>query len=120
RVRDYQPAWLDRLCHEGQVGWLRLTPRARDDANTPAGAPSKATPIAVVFRDDLGWLVQAARGADPAEPTVGATAEIVEVLRARGACFAGELADATHRLPDDIERALWDGVARGLLTSDGF
>jgi ATP-dependent Lhr-like helicase len=51
---------------------------------------------------------------------VGATAEVVEVLRERGACFATELGASTTRLPEDIERALWDGVARGLLTSDGF
>jgi ATP-dependent Lhr-like helicase len=121
RVRDYRPGWLDRLCHDGEVSWLRLTPRARDDADAPAGAPSKATPISVVLRGDLGWLLQASRdGGDPTAPTVGATAEIIEVLRGRGACFAGELTDATRRLPDDVERALWDGVARGLLTSDGF
>ena len=121
RVRGYQPAWLDRLGHDGQVSWLRLTPRARDDANAPAGAPSKATPISVVFRDDLAWLLAAARaGTETVEPAVGATAEVLEVLRERGACFATELGEATHRLPDDIERALWDGVARGLVTSDGF
>ncbi|MEX1007710.1 MAG: DEAD/DEAH box helicase [Acidimicrobiia bacterium] len=122
RLRNYDPAWLDRLCHDGEVGWLRLTPRARDDANTPAGAPSKATPITIVFRNDLGWLLEAARSGsgDPAEPAVGATAEVVEVLRERGACFATELGEATNRLPEDIERALWDGVARGLLTADGF
>ena len=64
-------------------GW----PRAR--ATTPtarAAAPSKATPIAVVFRSDLDWLLEAARAGAPAgEPTVGATAEIIEVLRASGA-----------------------------------
>ncbi|MCJ7436735.1 MAG: DEAD/DEAH box helicase [Acidimicrobiia bacterium] len=121
RVRGYQPAWLDRLGHDGQVSWLRLTPRARDDANAPAGAPSKATPISVVFRDDLAWLLAAARaGSETVEPAIGATAEVLEVLRERGACFATELGEATHRLPDDIERALWDGVARGLVTSDGF
>jgi ATP-dependent Lhr-like helicase len=121
RVRHYEPAWLDRLCHDGEVAWLRLTPRPRDDPDAPAGAPSKATPIAVVFRADLPWLLAAARaGVEPIEPTVGATAEVLEVLARRGACFASELADATHRLPDDIERGLWDGVGRGLIMSDGF
>ncbi|MDP9071228.1 MAG: DEAD/DEAH box helicase [Actinomycetota bacterium] len=120
RLRHYDAGALDRLCHEGQVGWLRLSLRTRD-VDAPAGAPNKATPIAVVFRDDLGWLLEAARGGtDPAVPSVGATAEIVEVLRHRGACFATELAEATRRLPEDVERALWDGVARGLLTADGF
>jgi ATP-dependent Lhr-like helicase len=74
-----------------------------------------------VLRSDLGWLLEATRdGIEPTPPSVGATAEIIEVLRRRGACFAVELAEATRRLPDDVERALWDGVSRGLLTSDGF
>ncbi|MFP3902433.1 MAG: DEAD/DEAH box helicase, partial [Acidimicrobiia bacterium] len=121
RLRRYEPAWLDRLCHDGDVAWLRLTPRSRDDPDAPAAAPSKVTPIAVVLRDDLGWLLAAARaGGPPAEPTVGVTAEIVEVLRERGACFAGDLATSTRRLPEDIERGLWDGVARGLVMCDGF
>jgi ATP-dependent Lhr-like helicase len=121
RLRRYEPAWLDHMCHSGDVAWLRLTPRSRDDPDVPAAAPSKATPIAVVLRDDLGWLLAAARsGVQPVEPAAGATAEIAEVLRQRGACFAGDLAAATRRLPEDIERGLWDGVARGLVMSDGF
>jgi ATP-dependent Lhr-like helicase len=120
RLRHYDAAALDRLCHAGEIGWLRLSPPARE-ADAPAGAPNKATPISVVFRDDLAWLLDAARGGgDPVAPTVGATAEIVEVLRDRGACFAVELGEAIRRLPEDTERGLWDGVARGLLTSDGF
>ncbi|MDP8927944.1 MAG: hypothetical protein M3O70_05010, partial [Actinomycetota bacterium] len=120
RLRHYDAAALDRLCHEGEVGWLRLSLRARG-VDGPPGAANKATPISVVFRDDLGWLLEAARGGtSPVEPTAGATAEVLEVLRDRGACFATELGEATRRLPEDIERALWDGVARGLVTSDGF
>ncbi|MGZ6975387.1 MAG: DEAD/DEAH box helicase [Acidimicrobiia bacterium] len=121
RMGSYRPALLDQLCHAGQVGWLRLTPRPRDDADAPVGQPSKATPISVVFRADVPWLLEAARsGGDPPEPTVGATSEILEVLRERGASFSAELEVATRRLPEDVERALWDGVARGLLTADGF
>jgi ATP-dependent Lhr-like helicase len=120
-LRNYQASGLDRLCHDGDVAWLRLTPRPRDDADAPSPAPSKATPIAVVLRDDLPWLLATARvTSQPVEPTVGATAEILEVLRERGACFAGDLVTATRRLPDDIERGLWDGVSRGLIMCDGF
>jgi ATP-dependent helicase Lhr and Lhr-like helicase len=120
RLRHYEPGWLDRLCHDGDVAWLRLTPGARE-ADAPAGAPSKATPITVVFRADLVWLLDAARlGTELAVPSVGATAEILDVLRDSGACFATDLVAATRRLPDDVERGLWDGVARGLVMCDGF
>jgi ATP-dependent helicase Lhr and Lhr-like helicase len=120
RLRSYDRAWLDRLCHDGEVAWMRLTPATRE-AEAPTAAPSKATPISVVLRADLPWLLAAARtSAQPTEPTVGVTAEILELLRQRGACFATDLAAATKRLPDDIERGLWDGVARGLIMSDGF
>jgi ATP-dependent Lhr-like helicase len=131
RLHRYDPAWLDRLCHDGDVAWLRLTPRppaaARGDGDeAPAGpvppmAPSKATPISVVFRADLGWLLASARGEAPlVEPGPGATAELLAVLRQRGACFATDLAAATRRLADDVERGLWDGVARGFVMCDGF
>jgi ATP-dependent helicase Lhr and Lhr-like helicase len=120
RLRRLEAVTLDRLCHDGELAWLRLSARPRE-VDAPAGAPNKATPISVVFRDDLSWLLEAARtGADPGAPAAGPTAEIVDLLRARGACFAGELVQATNRLPADVERALWDGVSRGLLTSDGF
>ncbi|MGH9210636.1 MAG: DEAD/DEAH box helicase [Acidimicrobiales bacterium] len=121
RLRQHQPAWLDRLCHDGEVAWLRLTPPVRADGDRAPGGPSKATPISVVLRADLGWLLAAARSDEPpVEPDVGATAEILAELRRQGACFATDLATATRRLRTDVERGLWDGVARGLIMSDGF
>jgi ATP-dependent Lhr-like helicase len=121
RLHHYSPTWLDSLCHSGQAAWLRLAPRPRDDASAPVAAPSRATPISVVLRADLPWLLAAARtGGDPGAPEVGSTAEIIEVLERRGASFASDLASETRRLPEDIERGLWDGVARGLIMCDGF
>jgi ATP-dependent helicase Lhr and Lhr-like helicase len=124
RVEGYRPAMLDRLCHDGEVTWLRLSlPQPSTDRRA---SPSKATPVSLAFRDDLAWLLQAARmesdgsEAEPEVPTVGATAEVVEALAAKGARFLSELAADTGRLATDIEGALWDGVARGLLTADGF
>ena len=37
-----------------------------------------------------------------------------------GALFRPDLATVTGRLPAEVEEALWDGVARGLVTADGF
>ena len=121
RVRDYEPAWLDRLCHQGEVTWLRLRPPTMEDPDRRVAGASKATPVSLVLRSDLPWLLAAHRGSDPAPvPACGAVAEVVEVLAARGACFASELARETGRLPTDIENALWEGMARGLVVSDGF
>ncbi len=121
RLHHYSPGWLDALCHGGEVAWLRLAPRPRSELDGPAAAPSKATPIAVVFRTDLPWLLEAERGGTPPlPPTVGATAEILDSLGRSGASFAADLAAATRRLPDDVERGLWDGVTRGLIMCDGF
>src|SRR2546423_6912349 len=64
RVADYQPAQLDRLCHDGEVTWLRLS--AGQPASDRRSTPSKATPVALAFREDLAWLLQAARLAPPA------------------------------------------------------
>ncbi len=121
RVRQYDPAWLDRLCHQGEVTWLRLCPPALDDPDRRLNGATRTTPVSLVLRADLPWLLAAHRGeATPPVPACGAVAEVVEVLGQRGACFASELATATGRILADVEAALWEGMARGLLASDGF
>jgi ATP-dependent Lhr-like helicase len=54
------------------------------------------------------------------EPEVGAAADVLAVLRTRGACFRPELAPLTGRLPAEVDEGLWDLVARGLVTADAF
>jgi ATP-dependent Lhr-like helicase len=77
--------------------------------------------MTLVFRSDLAWLLAAHRGGQgPEVPETGATAEIVVALQERGARFLNELSADTGRLPAEVEDALWDAVARGLLTADGF
>jgi ATP-dependent Lhr-like helicase len=83
--------------------------------------PSRATPIAMAIREDLPWLLQATRGdRTPQQPGPGRTQDVLDALRRHGALFTTDLATTTRRLPNDVEEALWDGVARGLVTSDGF
>ncbi len=119
RLPDYDPLWLDELCYRGELAWLRLTPPSTP-AKANSMAPRKATPITLVFREDLPWLLPAARTTTPEPPEAGPVEEIAQILQAQGASFLPDLATATHRLPDDIERALWNGVALGLFTADGF
>jgi ATP-dependent Lhr-like helicase len=83
--------------------------------------PSSATPITLAIRDDLPWLLQAARGdRRPPQPGPGRTQDVVEALREHGALFQSDLTTVTRRLPTEVEEALWDAVARGLVTADGF
>jgi ATP-dependent Lhr-like helicase len=119
RVRDYDPRWLDELCLSGEVVWARLTPRAERSGRS--GAPSPATPLAFVRRDDLVTMLRAVRaGVAAPEPEVGAAADVLAALRVRGACFRPELAPVTGRLPAEVDEGLWDLVTRGLLTADAF
>jgi ATP-dependent Lhr-like helicase len=122
RVEHYRPQLLDELCANGTVAWGRLSLRADDDVPRRASAtPSRATPVTLVNRDDLAWLVAASRaGQSAARPALGASAELLEALEQRGALFFSDLCEATGRLPLEVAEGLWNGVARGLITSDGF
>ncbi|HXQ18829.1 MAG TPA: DEAD/DEAH box helicase [Acidimicrobiales bacterium] len=128
RVSGYEPRWLDELCLSGEVAWGRLTPRPERPPDEGAAAPrrggatpSPATPLALVPRQDLGWLLAAVRQGDRGvEPDAGASADVLAILRQRGACFRAELPAATGRLPAEIDDGLWDLVARGLVTADAF
>ncbi|HKR98899.1 MAG TPA: hypothetical protein VJU79_05235, partial [Candidatus Dormibacteraeota bacterium] len=124
RITGYRREWLDQLCLSGEVAWGRL--RVRDDGDAGAvsrglSSTSRATPITMLLRADLPWLLQAARGElRPAEPDTGATRQVLDALRSSGALFISDICDLTRRLPTEVENALWDGVARGLITADGF
>ena len=124
RVEGYQRHWLEDLCLSGEVTWGRLSLRAPGPAGQPrrgASTPSRATPVTFALRADLAWLLPATRGTSmPEEPPHGAAKDILEVLRARGATFASELPALSRRLPLDVDEGLWDLVARGMVTSDGF
>jgi ATP-dependent Lhr-like helicase len=119
RVEGYDARWLDELCLSGEVVWGRLTPRAEPAGRS--GTPSPATPLAFVVREDLPWMLRAVRnGAPAAEPEVGAAADVLSALRARGACFRPEIAPLAGRLPAEVDEGLWDLVARGIVTADAF
>jgi ATP-dependent Lhr-like helicase len=130
RVESYRPEWLDDLCLSGEVVWGRLSvlePAADGDdgaAEPPrrsSKTPSRRTPITFMLRQDLPWLLQAHRGAvAPAEPAAGSGREVLDALRGRGALFHSELQSVMGRLPTEVEEGLWDGVARGLVSADGF
>jgi ATP-dependent helicase Lhr and Lhr-like helicase len=125
RVEGYRGEHLDDLCLSGDVTWGRLSIRngsAEEEAPRRSGmTPSRATPITVAIREDLPWLLQASRGdRAPHEPGPGRTQDVLDAMRRHGALFPADLVAITRRLPHEVEEALWDAVARGLVTADGF
>jgi ATP-dependent Lhr-like helicase len=46
--------------------------------------------------------------------------EVLAALQARGASFFADLVRSTRRLPAEVEDGLWELVAAGLVTADGF
>ncbi len=120
RVSDYGPELLDRLCTGGEVAWGRLS-RGNSVASAPGSGPraaplTRATSITLSLRESLDWLLDAAP--EGVADLKGATAEILEILSTRGACFQSDLIARTRRLPSDVEEALWMLAANGLVTSD--
>ncbi|HVB27932.1 MAG TPA: hypothetical protein VNE21_08485, partial [Mycobacteriales bacterium] len=125
RVAAYHGALLDEWCARGELGFGRLGLRVVDPPGSPprrgGATPSPATPVSWFRRDDLDWLLVASRrGLGPELPAVGAALEVIEVLGCHGALFVNDLCQLTGRLPGEVAEALWDGMARGLLTADGF
>jgi ATP-dependent Lhr-like helicase len=83
---------------------------------------SRATPITIAIRSDFAWLARGNGDSDgeAREPLDASTARVLGCLRERGALFFAELRACSGLSEDGLQDALWDGVARGLVTADGF
>jgi ATP-dependent Lhr-like helicase len=123
RVADYKPAYLDQLCYAGDVMWGRLSPHP---ALTPAAdgrrrriRPTKLAPIALFARENAAGLIvrDAAAGSEALAP---AAREVLDEIAKRGAPFFADIVRGTKRLPAEVEEALWQLVAGGFVTADGF
>jgi ATP-dependent Lhr-like helicase len=110
RVAEYRPAWLDDLCLSGEVVWGRVRTGASRDA-------TKILPIALMLREDMDGL----RSDQNLTDDVGSDAgQVLSTLQTRGALFLNEIVSATRLLPTQVQDALWDLVAAGRVSGDGF
>ncbi len=82
--------------------------------------PVRSTPVALVSRRGLGTWLAATRGKAPAAPPTGNAGRVWEALSTRGALFFEELLSATGLLRTQLESALGELAAAGLVTADGF
>ncbi len=147
RMSQYDPEMLDRLCLSGEVMWGRLSPHPAFESPatlTPARSPSQAAdeppsrptgvrpkrvrptrvaPVTVFLREDADWLLDCAGRRDAHPDTLALShpaREVIDALTTRGASFLAEVVRATGRLASEVEDGLWELVAAGLVTADGF
>ena len=117
RVADYDPESLDRLCFSGRVGWGRLSAPQNPTARTIA--PLRSSPIALYQRENIqDWLLLS-RPNSAMELSV-ANQAVFDALQSGGALFFTELVRRSGLLPSQVEEALSQLAALGLVTSDSF
>jgi len=125
RVADYEGKVLDQLCLTGAVGWGRLSPHPATLETIADGKrrviPTSVAPITFFVREDAEWMMPRREDAEaiPAGLSVDASA-VLHFLRQRGASFFADIVRGTGKLKAEVETALWELVAAGLLTADGF
>ncbi|TKB71822.1 MAG: DEAD/DEAH box helicase [Nitrospira sp.] len=130
RLAKYQPELLDRLCLSGAVSWGRLSPHPRlgqaGDLGRRRIIPTSAAPISIFPREEGEWLMNVfcdqaeSAGPDPFDQLSAVAQDLRRTLQERGASFFADLVRMTSHLPAEVEEGLWELVAAGLVTADGF
>jgi len=133
RVARYDPRWLDSLCMMGVVGWGRISPHPAFDSVETGGSksatrrivPTSMAPVTFFIREEALWMDLCLQQRQIPESTLEAClSELANKLRSylgeRGAMFSGDLARGFSLPAAELQRALWELVAAGLVTADGF
>jgi ATP-dependent helicase Lhr and Lhr-like helicase len=115
---SYESEWLDQLFANGEIVWGRLDP-PRMSEERRGQMLTRVSPIALARRTDFGWLLPPDR-----ETLIGSARwdaqNVHEALGNHGALFFNDLLAVTSLLPSQLEDALRELAAMGLITSDGF
>jgi ATP-dependent helicase Lhr and Lhr-like helicase len=124
RIARYRPEYLDELCLSGEVMWGRLSPHPAFEHHDGERRqrhvrPTRVAPLTLFLREDADWLLAGPHPQTEAPLSHPARA-VLERLTSHGAQFFADLARTTGRLASEVEDALWELVAAGLVTADGF
>ncbi|MFG3500756.1 DEAD/DEAH box helicase [Pseudomonas sp. NPDC047963] len=114
RLKDYGGTWLDELCRSGRIVWTRLAGRIK-----ASSGPVRGTPIVLLPRRQLAaWYALAS---DAPQPELSSRAQrVFETLQGQGALFFDELQQDARLLRSELEDALGELVAVGLVNADSF
>ena len=120
RVADYEPTWLDDECLSGRLAWARLSTRnGRANGAERGAAPVRTTPITLVARRHAALWTSLAANGEAVRPS-GAAQAVADYIRQHGASFFDEIVAGTGLLRSEVEEALGELVALGLVASDSF
>jgi ATP-dependent Lhr-like helicase len=120
RVAGYEISWLDDLCLAGRVVWSRMQER-KSSAGERASGPVRATPIVLLQRRNIGVWTTLDRASSESAPTLSSRAQAVaDYLKDHGASFFDEMISGTRLLQTELEDALAELVAAGIINSDSF
>jgi ATP-dependent Lhr-like helicase len=138
RLESYNPDWIDGLTFHGRSAWGRLRPGRRySDMPAPElernGSPvsagkakpmkalTRATPITLMLRDHVTWLLSQAEEDAAVQSSLGGNAlAAYEALVRHGALFPAQLGSLLHLVPAQVDDVLGELAAAGLVTSDGY
>jgi ATP-dependent Lhr-like helicase len=120
RLARYDPAWIDGLCRSGRFLWGRWSAPRPAPEGARAVVPVRSTPIAFVSRPALPDWIDLAALPGAANGLSAEARALIEAIDGRGASFFDDLAAATGLLRTQVEAALAELVARGLVTSDSL
>ncbi|MBV8865926.1 MAG: DEAD/DEAH box helicase, partial [Acidobacteriaceae bacterium] len=118
RIAKYDTEFLDELCFSGEVMWARVSPHPAIAQNRRV-RPTRIAPVTLFLREDADWVMFGAGPKDSSGLSHSAR-EVLLALERSGASFFGDLARQTGQLPSEVEDGLWELLAGGLVTADGF
>jgi ATP-dependent Lhr-like helicase len=119
RLAGYQSFWLDDRCLAGHIAWMRLRRRNGRANGEGRATPVRATPIMLLPRRHAGMWTSLSAG-DAAVHASPRAQLVADRIREHGASFFDELMDTGGLLRSQLEEALAELVALGLVSSDSF
>jgi ATP-dependent Lhr-like helicase len=133
RLDSYNNGWLDGLTFFGQAAWGRLRSltslAAGKGLNGAAGngrpmkALTRSTPIALMVRDHLPWLLPTLEedARISLDTVLGSNArEVYDAFLRHGALFPAQIGALLQLMPSQVEDVLGELASAGLVTSDGY
>ena len=118
RIAKYDPGFLDELCFSGEVMWARVSPHPAIAENRRV-RPTRSAPVAIFLREDADWLITGEGPTDTSSLSYPAQ-DVLAALQRNGASFFLDLTRQAHRLAAEVEDGLWELLAGGFVTADGF